>query len=338
MGWAEGVSHGSIRPWRTMKLGLGLGLDRLTGESLGFASQLDVTHIIVCGPRLGERGILEYEELVRVRKFVESYGMTVGGIENLPLDHWDKVLMGKPGRDVQVRNVCRSIENMGRAGIPILGYYFGIPGVDVHWRLYESGGGRGGAGIKSFDYDLVKNAPIIETGQVSGRDMWTRLRWFLERVVPVAERVGVKLAAHPDDPPVKALRGAGRLLASSKDMARLIETVSSPCNGLEFCQGTVAEMGPEQILDVIREFGGMNKIFYVHFRNTRGSVPKFDEVFIDEGDVDMLAAIRAYKEVGFDGVLIPDHTPFVEGDIGYRYRGMAHALGYMKGLMKAVGK
>ena len=227
---------------------------------------------------------------------------------------------------------------MGKAGIPILGYYFSIAGVWGHWRAYDSGGGRGDAGLKSFDYDLVKDAPVVETGRVSVEEMWDRLTYFLERVVPVAESAGVKLAAHQDDPPAEELRGTGRLLTSHEGMKRLIETVPSPNNGLEFCQGTVGEMGPDRAVDAIRYFGGQGKIFYVHFRNVRGKFPKFDEVFIDEGDVDMFEAMRAYKEVGFDGVIIPDHAPRVAGDSDHRRQGVTFALGYMRALMQMVEK
>lgn len=321
-----------------MKLGIGFGQAALTEENLQYAKQLGVTHVIIHGPRFGERGVLEFIELLRTRKFIESHGLAVAGIENLPADHWDKVLQGAPGRDEQIKKICETIENMGRAGIPILGYYFSIAGVWGHWRAYDSGGGRGDAGLKSFDYDLVKDAPVVETGRVSVEEMWDRLAYFLERVVPVAEDAGVKLAAHQDDPPAEELRGTGRLLTSHEGMKRLIETVPSPNNGLEFCQGTVAEMGPDRAVDAIRYFGGQGKIFYVHFRNVRGQFPKFDEVFIDEGDVDMFEAMRAYKEVGFDGVIIPDHAPRVAGDSDHRRQGVTFALGYMKALMQMVEK
>ena len=321
-----------------MKLGIGFGQAALTEENLQYAKQLGVTHVIIHGPRFGEQGVLEFIELLRTRKFIESHGLAVAGIENLPADHWDKVLQGAPGRDEQIKKVCETIENMGRAGIPILGYYFSIAGVWGHWRAYDSGGGRGDAGLKSFDYDLVKDAPVVETGRVSVEEMWDRLAYFLERVVPVAEDAGVKLAAHQDDPPAEELRGTGRLLTSHEGMKRLIETVPSPNSGLEFCQGTVAEMGPDRAIDAIRYFGGQGKIFYVHFRNVRGQFPKFDEVFIDEGDVDMFEAMRAYKEVGFDGVIIPDHAPRVAGDSDHRRQGVTFALGYMKALMQMVEK
>ena len=321
-----------------MKLGIGFGQAALTKENLQYAKQLGVSHVIIHGPRFGEQGVLEFVDLLRVRKSIESHGLEVAGIENLPADHWDKILHGASGRDEQIKKVCETIENMGRAGIPILGYYFSIAGVWGHWRAYDSGGGRGDAGLKSFDYDLVKDAPVVETGRVSVEEMWDRLAYFLERVVPVAEDAGVKLAAHQDDPPAEELRGAGRLLTSHEGMKRLIETVPSPNSGLEFCQGTVAEMGPDRAIDAIRYFGGQGKIFYVHFRNVRGQFPKFDEVFIDEGDVDMFEAMRAYKEVGFDGVIIPDHAPRVAGDSDHRRQGVTFALGYMKALMQMVEK
>lgn len=167
--------------------------------------------------------------------------------------------------------------------------------------------------------------------------MWERVTCFLERVAPVAEKAGVKLAAHQDDPPVPYLRGAGRLLIDHDALQRLLDIVPSPSNTLEFCQGTVAEMGPDRVVDAIRRFAGQGKISYVHFRNVRGQAPKFDEVFIDEGDVDMLEAMRAYKEADFDGVITPDHAPRVAGDSGYGHRGRAFALGYIRALMHAVG-
>ena len=160
---------------------------------------------------------------------------------------------------------------MGKVGIPILGYYFSLSGVSGHWRAYESGGGRGGAGLKSFDYDLVADAPQHEDAPVSVEQMWERLAYMLERIVPVAERAGVRLAAHQDDPPVESLFGTGRLLTSHDAMQRLIDLVPSPNNGLEFCQGTVAEMGPGDTLEAIKRFASQDKIFYVHFRNVKGA-------------------------------------------------------------------
>jgi mannonate dehydratase len=319
-----------------MKLGLKFGLETLTQDNLRFAQQMGVTHIVVHGPRLGNQGYHDFFELLRLKKFIESFDLEFVAIENLPGDHWNGIALANDQRDAQIRNVCTTIEHMGKVGIPVLGYYFSLSGVAGHWRAYESGGGRGGAGLKSFDYDLVKDAPQVAGAPVSVEEMWQRLAYFLERVVPVAENAGVKLAAHQDDPPAEMLFGTGRLLTNHDAMQRLIDLVPSPCNGLEFCQGTVAEMGPDIAIDAIRRFAGQNKIFYVHFRNVRGKFPKFDEVFIDEGDVNMIAALKAYKDAGYDGVITPDHTPRVIGDEPYGHRGRAFALGYIRAGMQAL--
>ena len=142
--------------------------------------------------------------------------------------------------------------------------------------------------------------------------------------------------AHQDDPPAENLFGTGRLLTNHDAMQRLIDLVPSESNGLEFCQGTVAEMGPEKTIEAVSRFAGQGKIFYVHFRNVRGGFPKFDEVFIDEGDVNMIAALKAYRDAGYDGVITPDHTPRVVGDEGCGHRGRAFALGYIRAGMQAL--
>ena len=319
-----------------MKLGIGFPGNQLTAKNLRYAAQLGVTHIIVHNPRFGDKGFYELDGLRETKQLIESFDLTWEGIENLPRDHWEQILLAGDGRDEQMANVTRTLENIGTAEIPILGYYFGIAGVVGHWRMYD-GGGRGGAGIKSFDLDRIPDNSTHASGAVSVDEMWSRFEWFLDHAVPVAERVGVKLAAHQDDPPMEILQGTGRLLTNHDAMQRLLDYAPSACNGLEFCQGTVSEMGTDIVIDAIRRFGAQQKIFYVHFRNIIGQFPKFDEVFLDEGDVDPHQAMRAYDEVGFDGVMIPDHCPVIEGDKGYRHRGMAFSLGYMRALMQGVG-
>ncbi|MBT5876219.1 MAG: TIM barrel protein, partial [Candidatus Latescibacteria bacterium] len=284
-----------------MRLGIGFSHENFTVENLLYARQLGVTDVIVHGPRLGDNGVLEYDELVQVKRMATEQGLRLAAIENLPRDHWHDVLHAGSDRDNQIENVCQTIRNMGRAEIPILGYYFSIVGVWGHWRSYRSGGGRGGSGVKSFDLAKVTDQAPLASGPVTVEEMWSRLAYFLERVVPVAEESGVKLAAHQDDPPAGYLRGVGRLLTNHENMQRLIDLVPSPNNGLEFCQGTVAEMGIDGVIEAIHRFGAQKKIFYVHFRNVKGQFPKFDEVFADEGDVNMFEAMKAYRSVGFDG-------------------------------------
>ena len=321
-----------------MELGLGFPHGDLGDDMLHFAAQLGVTHVTVHGPRFGSRGFHEVDALEETRSRIESFGLRWEAIENLPLDHWEDILLAGDRRQEQMDNVCRTIENMGQAGVPILGYYFSIASVQGHWRSYDGGGGRAGCDIKSFDIDRIPDMPDHRAAPVAVDEMWERLAWFLERAVPVAEAAGVRLAAHQDDPPIETLQGTGRLLTSHDAMQRLIDLVPSPSNGLEFCQGTVAEMGTDTVVDAVKRFAGQGKIFYVHFRNIVGQLPRFDEVFIDEGDVDMFAAMQAYCDAGFDGVLIPDHCPVMHGTVGYRYRGMAFSLGYMRALLQMVDK
>ena len=319
-----------------MKLGLGIKFADFGDDILHYAAQLGVTHVVLHSPSFGERGFHEAPAMAETRSKIESFGLKWEAIENLPGDQWDDILRAGDRREQQMDGVCRTIENMGKVGVPILGYYFSISSVEGHWRTYDQGGGRGGCHIKSFDIDRMPERPDYPDAPVSVDEMWERLQWFLERAVPVAEAAGVKLAAHQDDPPIEMLRGTGRLLTSHDAMQRLIDLVPSPSNGLEFCQGTVAEMGTDTAVDAVRRFAGQGKIFYVHFRNVIGQFPRFDEVFIDEGDVDMFEAMTAYRDAGYDGVLIPDHCPVMHGTEGYRYRGMAFSLGYMRALLQVV--
>ena len=151
----------------------------------------------------------------------------------------------------------------------------------------------------------------------------------------------MKMACHPHDPGMPAaqgFRGVHRVLGNVAGLKRFIEISSSPYHGLNFCQGTVSEMLDDpgrEIFDVIRYFGSRGKIFNVHFRNIRGHFLEFQETFPDAGDVNLLAALRVYKEVGYDGMLMPDHVPVITGDAGGR-QAFAFAYGYIRGLMQAV--
>ena len=313
-----------------------LGLDarhKLDDELLTFGRQVGATHVIAGAPIMpSDKGYYHFFDLLRLRKRVEDAGMVLWAIENVPFHFYDKVIYGLPGRDEQIENWCKTLRNMGKAGIPVLGYHFMAVFL---FRTSESIVGRGGALVTGFDYDLVKDAPVAETGEITEEQLWDNLTYFLKAVIPVAEQAGVRMALHPDDPPISPIAGVARIMRSHAALKRLTEIVPSPSNALNFCQGTVSEM-PENVLDAIRYFGQRKKIFYVHFRNTTGPVPSFAETFIDNGFVDMLQAMRAYAESGFEGYLIDDHTPGVVNDAPWGFRGRAYSIGYMKALIKAV--
>jgi mannonate dehydratase len=182
-------------------------------------------------------------------------------------------------------------------------------------------------------YDLDATGPGV--GPVSEAEIWARFGEFLEAVIPVAEEAGVRLAIHPEDPPVGELRGTSRLAYSPERLQRVMELVPSASNAIEFCQGAIGEMAGSDLYAMIDRYAREDKIAYVHFRNVRGRVPDYTEVFIDEGDTDMLEALRIYRRNGFTGVIIPDHTPQMICDAPW-HAGMAYALGYMRAAMRAV--
>ena len=248
------------------------------------------------------------------------------------------VLLGGPERDRQIDDICQQIRNCARAGIPSAKYnltFIGVP-------RSESTTGRGGARYSTFVYANAKqDPPLTVAGPVDADTYWERITYFLERVVPVAEEHKVRIACHPQDPGMpkgKGWRGVETVLGSVDGLKRFTSIKESPYHGLNFCQGTVSEMldkPGEQIFDVIRYFGTRKKIFNVHFRNISGGFLNFRETFIDDGSVDMLKAMRVYKEVGYDGMMMPDHVPAIDGDAGNR-QGFAFALGYIKALIAAV--
>jgi mannonate dehydratase len=165
--------------------------------------------------------------------------------------------------------------------------------------------------------------------------MWANYEYFIKALLPVAEEAGVKLALHPDDPPVESLGGIARIFRSFQGFKRAMEIGDSPAHGLDFCHGSWSSMGPG-VLEAIRHFGERGKILYVHFRDVQGSVPKFQECFVEEGNSDMLEVIKTLKEVGFTGFLIPDHVPHMVDDTAWGHRARAYAVGYMKALLQVV--
>jgi mannonate dehydratase len=338
-----------------VKLGLNLSAGMVTDDNLCFARQLGVTQLVAHLPNQETLpstvgGFWSVDDLRRLREHVERSGLTLAAIENFPPSHWDQILLGAAGREAQLENVKRTIRNMGEAGIPCMGYYFSLAGV---WGRVPGPFARGGAVSVGYlegqgpeetpiphgqvwGRAIDPSAPAGDIGTVTHEQMWERLTWFLQRIVPVAEEAGVRLAAHPDDPPLPVLRGTARLITHPDHYQRLLNIAPSPANALEFCQGTVAEMAGSDVYDAVRRFSAGGNIAYVHFRNVRGKVPNYEEVFIDEGDVDMLACLRLYHENGYHGVIVPDHTPHTTCPAPW-HAGMAYALGFMRAGLLNLG-
>ena len=277
-------------------------------------------------------GLCDYAPLQRMQKRYEAGGFQLVVIEARP--PLNKAKRGLPGRDAEIATVCTLIENMGKLGIPVWCYEWMT---DFNWlRTNMATPSRGGSVVTSFDLkdvpaDLTKEPPIDEAA------LWVNLEYFLRRVLPVAEKAGVKLSMHPDDPPLSPIRGVGRIMRSVANYQRLIDLVPSPMNTITLCQGNFTLM-TDDLPAVIRKFG--KKISFVHFRDVRGVPEKFEETWHDAGQTDMLECMKAYRDIGFDGVLRPDHVPTVEGDsnenAGYSSFGRLYAIGYIRGLRQAV--
>jgi mannonate dehydratase len=178
-------------------------------------------------------------------------------------------------------------------------------------------------------------APAGVTPPVSPSALWSRWERFIEEVLPVAEKSGVKLALHPDDPPMPTMRGQARLVYQPGVYQRVINFNPSPSNALEFCLGTVAEMPEGDIYQTVDTYSRQGKLAYVHCRNVTGKVPYYRETFIDDGDIDMLRVLRILHKNGFDGVLIPDHTPQMSCSAPW-HAGMAFALGYLRAGLQVI--
>jgi mannonate dehydratase len=285
------------------------------------------------------------EGLTKLRERVESYGIHLDMVP-LPLSsayitkaELPSIMMAKsPERDRDIDNVCQMIRNASRAGIPSLKYNMSILGV----VRTESTPGRGRSRYSTFVYDKAKQEPpLTEAGPVNDDAYWERITYFLERVVPVAAEYKTRIACHPHDPGMpydKGYRGVHTVLGSVDGLKKFLSIKENPYHGLNFCQGTVSEMLQDpgkEILDVIRHFGSRKKIFNVHFRNIKGKFLNFQETYIDNGDVDMLKAMRVYKEVGYDGMMMPDHVPRVAAD-PKGLQAFAYSFGYIKALIAAV--
>ncbi len=281
----------------------------------------------------------EPKAITAVKEAWEKVGLKLNVIEGPPALS-EKTKLGLPGRDEEIANFISFMKNIKQYGgvdticynwMPVIGWY----------RTNNAKPGRGGALVTAFDYEDVKNAPMTPYGEVSKETLWQTLEYFLKAVVPEAEKAGIKLAMHPDDPQVDSIKGISRIMTTVDNFRKMVDLYPSPNNGITMCQGNFSLMGAD-IPTVVHEFGKRKLIHFVHFRNVRGGKFKFEETFHDEGQIDMYAAMKSYYDIGFKGPIRPDHVPTMAGDSnehpGYSIIGTLFALGYMRGLMESITK
>jgi mannonate dehydratase len=325
-----------------MRIAVG-AVRRVDERVLRFAVQLGVRGLVINTPLdLPGEGRWELGDLVAMRERVEQHGLVVEAIENLPTGFYRDVMLSGPALEQQLENCCATIENIGRAGIPVLGFHWMANEV---WRSELDRAGRGGARVTAFDLAGFPDDGGLSFGRRYEEDeIWESFERFLRLALPVAESSGVRLALHPDDPPVESIGGVARPFRSFDGLRRAVELADSPAFGLEFCLGTVSSMGPDALRQ-LRWFAERDEIVYVHFRDVSGFVPSFVECFLGEGNVDVVEAMRTLHRAGFNGVVIDDHVPLLDGDppiaagwvkSEYAYHGRAHGIGYLQGLLAAV--
>jgi mannonate dehydratase len=356
-----------------MHLGFGLYRHQLDDAHFAFARQAGATHLVVhlvdyfrksgtnsrsdqpVGDQHGGWGyagnpdvLWTAEELTALRTRVEAHDLKLHAIENLDPAHWHQVLFSSDAarRHRHLENVKQIIRVLGQAGIPALGYCFSMAGVAGRVTGPFARGGASGVGMNgAVDVPIPKkmawNMIVDESaGEVphptsTREQLLERRRNFLNEVLPVAEQAGVRLAAHPDDPPVPTLRGTPRLIHQPRHYQQLIDDHPSMANGLELCVGTLAEASDDDHYDWIDRYAQQQRIVYVHLRNVRGKAPYYHETFLDDGQVDVERVLRILRKHRFDGVIIPDHAPQMNCSAPW-HAGMAFAMGYLKAAMRGI--
>lgn len=311
---------------------LGMLVNPFTETNLQLAAQVGVTEIVVPYPGLNSRTLLEQ------RRQIQSFGMRLAVIER-KLPHL-QIVHGLEGRDDQVENIRSLLRNMAEADMDVLCYNW-MPDEDwqrTHVDLPE----RGGAKVTAFDIGKTRSGNLTDAdGQPNTRtpasQLWDNLKRFLDDTLPTAQDCRIALAIHPDDPPLPCLHGQDRIITDNEALAKVVSLAPSPSNGICYCQGALAPSGTD-VESGIRELAP--HIRFAHFRNISGTAENFRETFHDNGDLDMAALMRAYKESGFTGAMRPDHAPSLATESnatpGYETLGKLHAIGYMKGLWDAA--
>lgn len=325
-------------------------------DRLIFAKQFGVDDILAFGNTL-RRPLSENpsqweleittEEFRTLREQVESQGLRLFGIENLPFHFYDKIMFGKEGREEQLFHYQNMIRNMAEAGIYNLGYNWvpsGVKRTNFHYVI------RGGARATGYEHANMDQS-LIRERVYTEEEMWENHRFFITGIMPVAEECGVTVSVHPNDPPVESIGGIPHLFRSPEAYMKAFAQYPSDYYKATFCLGNFEEMGCD-LFETIRQFGKMGKIHDVHFQSVSGSVPNFYEEFIDTGDYDPFQIVQVLDEVGYSGIIIPGHVPQTIGDVEWRteessrytaynhpmggFRGRAFTVGYIKALLLAL--
>ncbi|MCD8483599.1 MAG: mannonate dehydratase [Verrucomicrobia bacterium] len=354
-----------------MKVGFNLYRHLLTPDNFQFARQSGATHAIVhmvdysggqpshAEPESlrshvrtaanGDSDLWSLAELFDIVRMANDAGLEVHAIENFDPAHWYDILLDGPRKHSQIKNLKLLINRVGEAGIPVVGYNFSLAGIcgrvmGPFARGQAQSFGMNGPFDDPLPPGMIWNTRYLMEGDIgcdvspaatcTSEQLWDRLRWFLDEILPVAEASGVVLAAHADDPPLPMMRGTPRLMYRPEDCDTLLGLNNSRANQIDLCLGSVAQMLNADVYETTDRLTRQNKVAYIHFRNVIGKVPYAREVFPDEGDIDLLRIFQILRKNRFDGVVVPDNTPAMQCSAPW-HAGMAFTVGYMKGLLNA---
>jgi mannonate dehydratase len=300
--------------------------------------QMGIGHAIVNAKpeRTGLNPVWDIEALRQIQRELAEAGLTLYGLEGDQFD-LSRIKLGLDGRDEDLDRFCRMLRNLGQLGIPLLCYNFMA---QIGWfRSKADVAARGGALVSRFDLRELPADPVL-TAPVTAEQIWENYRYFKQRVMPVAEEAGVRLALHPDDPPLPALRGIGRIFGTPEAFERAYALAPSPSNGVTFCRANFKLMGAD-LPHWIRRFAEERRLFFVHLRDVRGTAERFEEVFHDQAATELMETLKECQAAGFEGPLRGDHVPTLAGEPndqpGYGTLGRLFADGYIIGLMDALG-
>lgn len=314
----------------------------LSGASLSYVKKVGVDYVYLYLPQVPhylEHGYLTIEDLAATRKLVESFGLRISGV-HLDSRAYANLLLGLEGWRKELDDICRTIDTLGKGGVPVLMFNLLVSRV-LRDKLsrelpghYIDPDGRGGVGLQSYDDDRARQVTGQPAGLIGAGEMWERIERFQKRCVPAAEQAKVRLALHPDDPPVAHFWGVTQVLNSVAGLERYLDIVPSYYNGIDLCQGTLQEAGID-VIPFIRRFGRRNRIVEVELRGVRGTIPKYKETFLDDGDLDIVNVLRALQQVGYEGMIQVAHVPKFPGD---QDRAVANAwtAAYLKGILAAI--
>jgi mannonate dehydratase len=314
------------------------GAGAAPNNDLTICSQVGLKYVISSG---GCRGRKE-DYVANCAKQVEAYkavGFQVAGVEGHPVA-FENIKLGTEGRDQEIENTKWAIEALSKNGINMICYNFmaGLGWTRTNQGVKE----RGGALTSEFDLATAQAQGLTRAGEVSEEKMWQNIEYFIKAVMPVAEKFKMKMALHPDDPPISPLRGIARIVVSKRNYERIMAMYPSPYNGITYCQANFVLM-KEDVYGLAKEWCERKKIFFVHYRDVQGDTKHFHETFHDNGPTDMIRMLETYSKAGFVGPIRPDHAPALAGEAqngrasGYTIGGKVLAFGYMKGIMDAAG-